>query len=991
MRVLPLLAAVTVASAVCQGMPMSDKSPVYQVESCAALNLREAVTLEAWVKAGALPQVGARLLDRHQSGTDDGYLLDTFPGNSLRMITANGAVSFAAGLTGDRWWHVVGVYDSAARIQKLYVDGREVAAKTTGDFPKMVMRDLPLRLGANQAGGERLTGAMARAAIYGRALSAAEIAARAQAGPEQAKPLDGALGDWLLPDRPGRSITPAAGTLKLATGTVDVDLTGQAIAPEGRWVTWYRQPAAQWVEALPVGNGRLGAMVFGGVARDRLQLNEGTFWAGGPYEPGNFDVREPLAQARELVFAGKYREAQKLVDDKLFGRPKGQMSYQPIGDLLLTFPGGDTASDYRRELDLDSAVAKTIFVRDGVTYTREVLSSPVDQVIAVRLTADRRGALNLSAGLRSPQRGAQSVVEGDTVVLTGNGPDYRGIKGAMTFECRARLLPTGGKLSVDGTQLKLADADSCTVLVSIATNYVNYKDASADPHARAIKPLDAAAKRTWAELRARHVTEHQRLFRRVDLDLGGWQAAVKPTDERVRAIAQGADDPALAALYFQFGRYLLASCSRAGGQAATLQGLWNESTSPPWDSKYTTNINTQMNYWPAEPGNLADCAEPLWRLISDCADQGRAVAREHYGARGWVLHQNTDLFRVCAPMDGTHWGTFTPGGAWLCQHLLEHWRHSGDRDHLAGVYPILRGAALFFLDFLVEHPEHGWLVTNPSGSPENVPDRPGRERFFDEVTTFVADGSMICCGSTIDVEIVADLFDGVAEVAEVLGRDRAFAAKLRAARRRLPPLQVGADGTLQEWLEDWGQTETSHRHISHLYAVYPGTAISRDRNPELAAAAAAVLEQRGLTGNGWSSAWKAACWARLGRPERALDNLAYYLRHYTTASLFALCSGELQVDGALGICAAVMEMLLQSHTGELHLLPALPAEWPDGQVRGLRARGGFEVDLVWQAGALREAAISSAVGGQVAVRWADQRATLDLAPGQRSLWLPSGV
>ena len=468
-------------------------------------------------------------------------------------------------------------------------------------------------------------------------------------------------------------------------------------------------------------------------------------------------------------------------------------------------------------------------------------------------------------------------------------------------------------------------------------------------------------------MRAEHVREHQRLFRRVSVKLGTTPNSTLPTDERL-AKFDGTNDPDLAALVFQFGRYLLIASSRPGTQPANLQGIWNKDQNPMWDSKYTTNINTEMNYWPAEVANLGECAEPLFRMIRELTDQGRDVARENYGARGWVLHQNTDLWRVAAPMDGPSWGGFTTGGAWLATHLWEHYLFTGDLAFLREYYPVLKGSAEFFLDFLVPHPKHGWLVTNPSTSPENFPLAPGNDAFFDEVTGSISRGTALVAGSAIDTQILNDLFGYVAEAASVLGTDAEFRARVLEARGRLAPMQVGAKGDLQEWLDDWGQREKSHRHISSLWGLFPGHQISPSRTPKLADAARVVLEQRGLPGNGWASAWKAASWARLGNAARAMDNVDYALHNYTTGSLFSICSKAMQVDGSFGMTAAIAEMLLQSHENELSFLPARHDSWKDGEVEGLRARGGFEIGLRWKAGALEEATVASALGRHCRVR-----------------------
>ncbi|MGC4049776.1 MAG: glycoside hydrolase N-terminal domain-containing protein [Paludibaculum sp.] len=741
-------------------------------------------------------------------------------------------------------------------------------------------------------------------------------------------------------------------------------------------VLFYKHPADKWENAFPAGNGRLGAMVFGGTAEEQIQLNEATYWSGGPYSTVVKGGREALAEIQRLLFEGQYKQAHVLFGRRMLGYPVEQQKYQALANLVLSLEGKGEVSDYRHELDLDTAVIRTSYRQDGVRYTREVLVSPVHQVVVVRLTADTPGRISFTAQLRGYRNTAHSNYAtdyfqmdsygGDGLVVRGRSADYLGIPGKIRYEARLRAAATGGSVRVEGDVLDVRRADAVTLVIGAATNFVNYRDVSGDPAARIDEVMKATAGLSFESLKQAHIQEHQRLFRRASLTLPVTENSNLPTDERLKAF-DGSNDPALAALLFQFGRYLLISSSRPGGQPANLQGLWNKDMNPMWDSKYTTNINTQMNYWMAEAANLSECAEPLFRMIGELTDQGGETAREFYGARGWVHHQNTDLWRVTAPMDGPSWGAFTTGSAWLVTHLWEHYLYTGDTGFLREYYPVMKGSAEFFLDFLKPDPKRGWLVTNPSTSPENFPAGPANVKFFDEVTTMKT-GTSLTVGSTIDMEILRELLSEVEQASSILGVDPEFRRQAAAARGRLAPLQVGRKGNLQEWLEDWDETEKSHRHISGLWGLYPGHEIAPSRTPEFAAASRVVLEQRGLSGNGWSSAWKAACWARLGEGNKAMENVRYAAGHYTTTSLFSICSNAMQVDGAFGMSAAILEMLLQSEAGELRFVPALPESLGSGSAKGWRARDGFEVDFQWQGGALEKASILSSLGKPCRIR-----------------------
>ncbi len=737
--------------------------------------------------------------------------------------------------------------------------------------------------------------------------------------------------------------------------------------PKTDLILWYPKPAAIWEEALPVGNGRLGAMVFGNPASELIQLNENTIWAGSPNRNDNADALEALPIVRQLIFAGKYIDAQNLANQKVISRTSHGMPYQTAGNLRLNFAGHDEFTDFYRELDIERAVATTRYMANGVTFTREVFSSFPNEVIVVRLTADKPGSLNFAAALDRPGNVIVTALDNNILQMSGITSTHESVEGKLEFVVLAKVVNEGGNISTQDNQLNIEGANSATIYVSIATSFVNYNDISANAKERAQKYLDAALQHHYNQQIKSHIAFYQNYFNRVTLYMGQTDSVKNPTDVRIEQFSRG-NDPSLAALYFQFGRYLLISSSQPGTQPANLQGIWNHQLFPAWDSKYTININTQMNYWPAEPTNLAEMHAPLVEMVRDLSVAGRQTAETMYGAKGWVTHHNTDIWRICGPVDGSYWGMWPMGGVWLSQHLFDKYDYSGDKDFLRSVYPVVRGAVEFCLDFMVEEPENGWMVIVPSNSPENSP--------------AIHHQSSIAAGTTIDNQLVYDLFTRTIRAAEILQINEELIPEMKRVLNLLPPMQVGQHGQLQEWMHDWDNPNDKHRHVSHLYGLFPSNQISPLHTPELADASRTTLIHRGDPSTGWSINWKINLWARLLDGNHAFKLICEQIKLVTrnpNAPVFSELGGTypnmfdahppFQIDGNFGFTSGLTEMLMQSHDGAIYLLPAVPEIWPEGRITGLRARGGFEiVEMEWKNHQVIRLVIKSTLGGNCRIR-----------------------
>lgn len=752
-------------------------------------------------------------------------------------------------------------------------------------------------------------------------------------------------------------------------------------------VLWYNSPAEIWTEALPIGNGRLGAMIYGGTKEETIQFNEETLWTGQPHDYAHKDAHKYLDELRQLLWKGKQKKAHALGNEHFMSEPFGQFCYQPFGNILLDFPGHENAINYKRQLNLEDAVSSVYYEVDGVKFKRDVFTSTPDQTTVVRIEADKKGEINFSATMDSPHTKYEVSVEGDEIVLKGlsnNYPKEQVRQGTypeskVTFEARLKVINVGGELVQNGNSIQIKNAKSATLYLVAATSFIDFNDISGDPAKRCKDDLSAISQKSYNQIKIDHIADYQKLYSRVNLDLGESEISKRPTDERLNTFKQD-EDPSMVALLYQYGRYLLISSSRPGTQPANLQGIWNDKLSPSWDSKYTININTEMNYWPAEITNLSELSDPVIKMVEDLAVTGQNIAKEHYDMNGWVAHHNTDIWRGAAPINHSNHGVWISGGAWLSQHLWWHYQFTGDKEYLKNrAYPILKEASKFFAEYLVPDPKNPeWLVSGPSNSPET--------------------GGMVMA-PTMDHQIIRNLLGNTAEAAKILGVDEDFAKMISEKRAKIAPNLIGKHGQLQEWLIDNDDPKSEHRHVSHLWGLHPGNEIHPLTTPDLAEACRVTLSHRGDGGTGWSRAWKINFWARLLDGDHSfllLKNLMVPSRTQKTnmkeggglyMNLFD-AHPPFQIDGNFGATSGVTEMLLQSHLRDeagdyfQDILPALPSDLASGKISGIKGRGGFEFNISWENGNLTSVEIISVLGNKLNVRYAGKVVSKETVAGE---------